>query len=143
MIITHLEIDNLYGFSETKIDFSFKRKNLKSNIPNEYLKERPKFNFKRICIISGTNASGKTSLGKVICGIENFIARKTVVKYLDQAICNKNKPAVLAIEFVTPSNNKLHSLRLSFEENIPVIKKLNYVSIDIGVNDSCSSAQKN
>lgn len=139
MIVTHLVINNLYGFSDTKIDLSYKRKNPKSSIPFEFLDKRPNFNFKRVCIISGTNASGKTSLGKVICGIENFIARKNIIKYLSQAICDRTKPASITVEFVTPSNNKIHLLDFSFEDGIASVKKLHYVSLDIGLNDSCAS----
>lgn len=138
MILIKLMIDNIYGFSNAEIDFSYRRKTPKSTIPNEFLPERPRFNFKRICIISGTNASGKTSLGKVICGVENFIARKTLVKYLDQAICDRDKPASISVEFVTPSDNKFHSLFFTFDNSIPALKELKYACIDIGLNDSCA-----
>lgn len=141
MILIKLTIDNIYGFSGTEIDFSYKRKTPKSTIPNEFLPDRPKFNFKRICIISGTNASGKTSLGKVICGVENFIARKTLVKYLEQAICDRDKPASISVEFVTPSDNKFHSLFFTFDNSIPTLRNLKYACIDIGVNDSCAAVR--
>ena len=141
MIITRLNIDNLYGFSNIEIDLSYKRKNSKSSIPNEFLPERPNFNFKRVCIISGTNASGKTSLGKVICGLENFLRRKNIIKYLN-AICDKTRPASVLIEFVTPSDNIMHQLELDFIDSSVAIRKLKYITIPIGIKDSCVTMRK-
>lgn len=137
MIITYLKIDNLYGFHNSELDLSYSRKVSKSSIPYEYLPDRKSFNFKRVCIISGTNASGKTSLGRVICGIENFIERKTILPILTSAICNKDNPAIIEIEFVTPSDNFIHKLELSFIDSGLAIKKLLYISLPIGKNDSC------
>ena len=141
MIITRLNIDNLYGFSNIEIDLSYKRKNPKSSIPNEFLPKRPNFNFKRVCIISGTNASGKTSLGKIICGLENFIKRKNIIKYLN-AICDRTRPATILIEFVTPSTNEMHQLELEFVDSGMAIRKLKYITTPIGMKDSCTNVRK-
>ena len=139
MIITFLKIDNLYGFKNTELDMSYSRKVANNTIPNEYLADRPSFNFKRVCIISGTNASGKTSLGRVICGLENFIARKNITSSLSAAICDKNIPASIEVEFVTPSNNTFHRLELLFIDSSVAIRRLLYISHPIGLKDSCYS----
>lgn len=142
MIITYIKASNLYGFDNTEFDFSYTRKVVDSSIEHEYLPERENFNFKRVCIISGTNASGKTSLGRVICGIENFIARKAIIPTLASAICDRSKPASIEFEFVTPSNNMFHKLNLSFVDSGVAVKRLQYVSLPIGKNDSCSVMRK-
>ena len=142
MIITRLYLDNLYGFSDTEIDFSYRRKNLRSNITDEFLPKRPKFNFKRVCIISGTNAGGKTSLGRVICGVENFLSSKALTNYLTLAVCDKEQPAKVLAEFVTPADNTLHLLELSFQYAETTPESLKYSAIPIGLNDSCPAARK-
>ncbi|MCT8788779.1 hypothetical protein KZ478_09365, partial [Glaesserella parasuis] len=73
MLFTYLFIDNIYNFSNAVIDFTLKRKILHSAIDGEFLDERPNFRFKRVCILSGANASGKTSLGKIMRYIQHFI----------------------------------------------------------------------
>lgn len=142
MIITYLKASNLYGFNNTEIDFSYTRKVVDSSIEYEYLPERKNFNFKRVCIISGTNASGKTSLGRVICGIENFLSRKTIIPTLASAICDSEQPASIEFEFVTPTNNIFHKLDLSFVDSGVAVKRLQYISLPIGKNDSCSTMRK-
>ena len=49
MIITRLFIDNLYGFQDFELDLTYPRKNSNSLIKFEYLKEVPRFKFKRVC----------------------------------------------------------------------------------------------
>ncbi|OSI06740.1 Predicted ATP-binding protein involved in virulence [Neisseria animaloris] len=142
MIITKLKINNLYSFNDVEIDFTYPKKNPKSNIESEYLEERPKFNFKRVCILMGTNASGKTSLGKVICGIENFIHKKTIVSYLSQGICDKDDVAKIEVEFITPSNYQIHRIFLEFEDSAFPLKDIVYQSLPLLKTDSNLSIRK-
>jgi len=76
MIVMGLKLDNIYGFKDFSIDFSYPRKIKDSTIPSEYLEERPNFRFKKLGIIMGSNATGKTSLGRTFMDILNFLYNK-------------------------------------------------------------------
>ena len=79
MPYTRVKISNLYSFDETELNLSFTRKPVDSPLDSEYLVSRPKFHFKKVCVISGANASGKTSFGRVLLGIQNFIDKKQLL----------------------------------------------------------------
>lgn len=76
MIVLRLKADNLSCFKDFDINFVYKKKNNSSTIKNEYLSFCKSFNYKKINIIYGNNASGKTSLGLLLCDIFNFIFKK-------------------------------------------------------------------
>lgn len=73
MIILNLKLDNIYGFSDFDINFSYPKKIVNSLIEDEFLENRPNFRYKKAVILMGANATGKTSLGKALLTIVNFI----------------------------------------------------------------------
>lgn len=73
MIVMNLEIDNIFAFQNFKINFSYPKKIVNSSIENEYLIGKPNFRYKKLNIIMGPNASGKTSLGNALAAIFNFL----------------------------------------------------------------------
>lgn len=99
MIIMNLKMDNLYGFKDFEINFSYPKKIVNSTIPFEYLKEKPNFRFKRINIIMGANASGKTILGKAMMRILNIL-RYGKLDLIFKEIHDKTKPAFFEIDLV-------------------------------------------
>ena len=90
MIVMNLEIDNLFGFEEFELNFSYPKKIVNSSISNEYLENKPNFRYKKINILIGANASGKTSIGRALMVIFNFISKKDPAK-LREVIRNKAK----------------------------------------------------
>ena len=66
MIIMDVKVDNLYAFKNFHINMSYPKKIVDSTIENEYLEDRPNFRYKKVNIIMGGNATGKTSLGKLL-----------------------------------------------------------------------------
>lgn len=143
MIITDVKINNLYCFDDFYVDFSYPRKVNSSTIDYEFLEERPNFNIKRFCVIMGSNSSGKTSFGKVLCGIENFIVKKEITDLLKKGICDKTKNASFEVKFVTPYDLKFHSLYLEFNsDSVFPIKELTYKAVHILQNDSILSCKK-
>lgn len=147
MIFTELKLNNLFGFSDTEIDFTYKRKPSYSSIEFEHLAKRPNFKFKRVCLISGANACGKTSLGKVMCGIQNFLnSHELLPNLLINSICNKDKLASFEVKFATTDNipyepsHIYHELfvEFSFEKKL---QNIIYKSIPIGLNDSNVTVQ--
>lgn len=142
MIITRLKIDNLYGFQDFELDLTYPRKHSQSFVDYEYLEDVPSFKFKRVCILMGTNASGKTSLGKVICGIQLLINKYfwLLPSQLFDAICDKAKPAKITLEFVLPDLNILQYIYVEFTGKEIISKKV--VQITLNPDDTNLTAQK-
>ncbi|MCC3344559.1 ATP-binding protein [Psychrobacter sanguinis] len=139
MLFTYLYIDNFYNFSKTSIDFTLKRELKDSLIDGEYLEERPKFRFKRVCILSGANASGKTSLGHILLHIQHFILSPNIKL---RKINHKEKVGSIKVEFVFPQTNTIHYLEIresSKEEDLPSIT---YASIPILQNSTAYATRK-
>ena len=100
MIVMNLEIDNLFGFEEFELNFSYPKKIVNSSISNEYLENKPNFRYKKINILIGANASGKTSIGRALMVIFNFISKKDPAK-LREVISNKAKKSKFSIDFLS------------------------------------------
>ena len=81
MIILNLKLDNVYGFDDFEISFTYPKKVVNSIIDDEYLEGRERFRYKKAVILMGANATGKTSLGRALLKIISYI--------------NKGNPAVL------------------------------------------------
>lgn len=75
MIILDLKLKNIYGFDDFQINLTYPRKLTTSLIGDEVLKGRERFRYKKAVILMGTNATGKTSLGRALLKID----RKSVV----------------------------------------------------------------
>ena len=73
MIILRVACDNLYMFKNFEVDFVYERRN------NHWLSEKDKLfvgsniKVRKSLIIMGANASGKTTFGKLLCMIFNFV----------------------------------------------------------------------
>lgn len=66
MIIMDIKVDNIYAFKDFHINMSYPKKIVNSTIENEFLEERTNFRYKKVNIIMGTNATGKTTMGKLL-----------------------------------------------------------------------------
>lgn len=73
MIVLNLELDNIYGFYDFKVNLTYPKKVVNSFIENETLKDRPRFRYKKAIVLMGTNATGKTSLGKVLLNVFSYV----------------------------------------------------------------------
>lgn len=137
MIITHLYIDNLYTFLDATLDLTYPRQLTNSSIDNQCLPNRAKFLVKRVCVLSGANASGKTSLGRLLFSFQSLLAKPTVLVYeLGKCRYDKTKPMTLSVEFVTLTDEPvLHSLTLKDD-------KFSYQNSRIAKNDTVYLARK-
>ena len=99
MIVLNLELDNLFGFEDFKINFSYLDNIKNSSIKDEFLKDRPNFKYKKVNILLGANATGKTSVGKAMMAIFNFFNKKEISK-VTQYIRDLKKEMSFSIDFI-------------------------------------------
>lgn len=128
----NLKLDNLYCFNDFEINFSYPKKIVNTTVPYEFLKERPNFRFKRVNIIMGANASGKTVLGKAMMNIFNFIHMKNP-EILISKIADPTKTASFEIDLVLMD---LNLYRISCSINSGEVKYLKIEKAEIEKNDS-------
>ena len=99
MIILDLFLDNIFAFKDFHINFTYPKKIVRSTINAEHLKDRPNFRYKKVNIIMGANASGKTTLGKAMTAIFNFLLRDDTVGMIE-TIGNPARKASFSIDFI-------------------------------------------
>lgn len=100
MVVLNVTLDNLYAFKSFNMNLTYPKKIVGSCIKDEHLQNRPNFRYKKVNIIMGANASGKTSFGKVLMDIFNFLHKKNY-KLITEAICDKNKVASFVIDLAS------------------------------------------
>ena len=57
MIIMDLKIDNFLAFKNFHMNMAYPKKIVNSYIPNEHLKDRSNFRYKKVNILMGSNAT--------------------------------------------------------------------------------------
>ena len=100
MIIMDIKADNLYAFKNFHMNMSYPKKIVDTAVPEEYLAERPNFRYKKINVIMGSNASGKTTLGKLLMLFANYFKDGIRGRFAD-IIDDSTQKAELAVDFVT------------------------------------------
>lgn len=119
MIIMDLRIDNFLAFKNFHMNMAYPKKIVDSYVENEYLKGRENFRYKKVNILLGGNATGKTSIGRVLMCICNFIKRKEANPVIDQ-VADKEREAYISVDFV---GNYLKMYRLDIKVIPPVDKE--------------------
>lgn len=121
MIFLKVKLNNIFMFKDATLDLTYNRKLSEPTITNEYLEDFPKINFKRVCVLTGANASGKTVLGKALCMISNFLVGRDVhvkggVLDINNMIWNRKKPGSFSVEFVTSEDGLFHHISVSIDQ---------------------------
>lgn len=117
MVVMDLKIDNFCMFDNFHVNMSYPKKIVNSAIENEYLGDFENFRYKKVNILMGSNATGKTTLGKMLVSIFNFIAKRES-SYLTRFIRDKEKKASIEMDFV-PELNELYRIKIE----LPAMKK--------------------
>lgn len=123
MLFTRLIVKNLYSFDNLDIDFTLRNKSKEEILENEFLENRPNFLIKRVCVFAGANATGKTSIGRIMCAMKNFLVIPRKLNPLVKSITDKSKTATVEFEFVTTEDHKLHRCHIeltSQNQSIPL-----------------------
>lgn len=146
MIILNLEADNFYAFKNFHVNFTYPKKIVGSYIENEHLVGHPNFRYKKINIIMGANATGKSTLGYLLKNIFNFIKRKSAVSLVDN-ISNPKKSASFSIEMVA-NGDLMYRVNCGFipytnDDGYSAYKiNLHVTSVSIGIKDSYEVCKK-
>ena len=140
MLVLNLELDNLFGFEDFKINFSYPKKIENSSIKDEFLKDRPNFRYKKVNILLGANSTGKTSIGKAMMAIFNFLNKKEII-VTSQYIRNIKKEMSFSIDFILDGKNILYRVNLKYKKENEKID-LELYKADILKNDSYETTLK-
>lgn len=100
MIVMDVKINNFLAFNNFHMNMSYPKKIVNSNIENEYLEGYPNFRYKKVNILMGANATGKTSFGRMLMLIFNFMDKKNF-EDITEAIFDTTKEASFSMDFVT------------------------------------------
>lgn len=111
MIVMDLNVDNFFAFRNFHINFSYPKKIVNSNIENESLIGLPNFRYKKVNIIMGSNATGKTSLGKMILSIFVLMYKRNL-DVVTNCIADKKSDASFSLDFVNKENDKYRLYRI-------------------------------
>ena len=99
MILAYIYLDNIYGFNDFSTSFVYPKKIVNNPINDEFLKDYPNFRYKKVNIIFGSNATGKTTLGKAIWSICLFLNKKEG-SHISDIVCDKTKDAHIIFDYV-------------------------------------------
>lgn len=108
MVILDIKLDNLLLFHNFSMNLSYPKKPVHTTIENEYLEGRSNFRYKKLVVLMGANATGKTALEKVLMGIFNFISKKEAGKIF-ALIDNTLSSASFSIDLAFP-DHKLYRI---------------------------------
>lgn len=103
MVILNVQLNNLLAFENLELNFSYPKKIVDSSISHEHLQDRPNFRYKKLIVLMGANATGKTALGRVLMGIINFISRREL-QSITLLIEDKKKEAGFTIDMALPDH---------------------------------------
>lgn len=134
MIVLNLVLKGIYGFNDFNINFSYPKKIVNSIIDHEHLEGRERFRYKKAVILMGANATGKTSLGKVLLRIFEYITDGNPVSLYEMV---SSDTGYFSIDFV---NGDYRLQRLSaYIDAINRNIEISYKTADI---DKMSSYEK-
>ena len=142
MIVLDVRLDNFYAFKKFHMNLTYPKKIVDSSIQNEHLPDRPNFRYKKVNIFLGANASGKTTFGRILMKIFNFIEKKNY-EYVTDAICDRKKDALFVLDLAS-ENNIFYRIKCQItpcdgEKYNPSDIKVQILSETINVRDSYKS----
>ena len=116
MIIMDVKLNHIYGFDDFHISFTYPRKLSVSLIGSEALEGRERFRYKKAVILMGSNATGKTSLGRALLKI--FSSLKESNEAILRELYSGRKTAEFQVDFVNEGFTLHRFCGIIDEENI-------------------------
>jgi hypothetical protein len=114
MIILDVILKQVYGFDDFHLNLSYPRKLSTSLLGSETLIGRDRFRYKKAIILMGTNAAGKTSLGKALLTIFRSVREANEAVLRD--LVSGETPARFQVDFVN-EGYVLHRLSGTVEQD--------------------------
>lgn len=146
MIVMKIMLNNFLSFRDFSTTFSYPKRIASSFVEAEYLKDRPNFRYKKIIVLMGANASGKTSLGRMLNYIFNFMMTKNTAGLIS-AVCDRTIEASFSIDFVPEqAGAELYRLEtiikpVSENEEPEILSRFRHVKINKSDNYERASAR--
>lgn len=134
MILMDIILNHVYGFDDFHMNFTYPRKLAVSLIGEEVLEGRERFRYKKAVILMGSNATGKTSLGRALLKIFSSVkeANEAILRDLDHS----GSSAKFQVDFVNEGYT-LHRFAGTVDgENVSI----RYFSAEIAEMDSYEMA---
>ena len=154
MIILRIACDNLYMFKNFDLDFTYNRSIEHYLAYNDTLFSGSHIKVRKNFIVMGANSTGKTTFGKLLCLIVNYVCGRNLdesIFRLNDMRYNKDKDAYFEVEFVLDKTAYLlkavfNKYGLKHEElsqkkiyksyNISILRQRLYNSTPISVYDA-------
>lgn len=105
MVLMNVKLNNVYTFNGFELNFSYPRRIAHSTIPHEHLDGFPNFRYKKLNIIMGNNATGKTVLGKLLDLVFKAITEEDISYLYDVPLLDETKEGMVSIDFVPDGDN--------------------------------------
>ena len=136
MIILRIACDNIYMFHKFNLDLTYSRRINHPLAQNDFLFSNSRIKVRKNLVIMGANASGKTTFGKLLRFILNFINGNSFDHAPEDVIagiqCDKKKPARFEIEFVI--DHVVYLLKAEFDKQRLIREELLYCDINASYN---------
>ena len=131
MIVLNLMLDGIYGFNDFNINFTYPKKIVNSIIEDEHLEGRERFRYKKAIILMGANATGKTSLGKAVLRIFDYIVNGSSIPLCEMVSEDKGS---FSIDFVNDGYRlqRLSAIIIPSQNEV----EIQYQDAEIGLMDS-------
>lgn len=132
MAVLKVKFDNILCFNNFEADFSYRKKLVNTTLEGEYLTNYPNIRYRKLNIIVGANASGKTSLGKTMWKVFSFLLNKES-KIITDLVSNNKKDAYILMDCVF-SEGVFFRVEIKALTNGELLVK--YQSLRLNTNDS-------
>lgn len=138
MILLDIKWNNIYGFRDFHMNFSYPKKIVNSMIDEEWLPEHPNFRYKKAIILMGANATGKTTFGKALMNLFHFIGELNIAALCGMA--QTDTEGSFSVDFVNEAFI-LHRVSGNFitDDRKNSSLQIYYKSTEIGKKDSYES----
>lgn len=135
MILLDIKLNNIYGFRDFHMNFSYPKKIVNSIIDDEWLDGCPNFRYKKAVILMGANATGKTTLGKALLNIFHFINHLDITELCK--MISANSEGMFSVDFVNEGFT-LHRVTARFisSDKKTSVMHFYYSNTSIGAKDS-------
>ena len=117
MVILRVACDNFYMFKNFELDLTYSRKVNHPLSKDDELFEGSRIKVRKNLIVMGANAAGKTTFGKLLCVVLNFIRGNNLDDQyfaLEKIQYDKSRDASFEIEFFV--NGVAYLLKASFRD---------------------------